>query len=258
MIVIKGGCGTRHSISFVMSRPEGLKNYLLLIIRSKSLFIINGIKYSVDEGSALIISPYTPYSYSNPTGLYTDDWLHWDFECNHPDTVKLPPLNTPFKIGDHTTYTAYIQQILWEHSFNISEHSRENIKNLFHIVFNHLNSAYKNRSLYIERSEHLEKLHHIRLIIQNRITEQHDVQQLAKKTGLSLSYFQNLYRRYFNISFQQDIIRMRVEYVSYLISTTNLSMEVIAESCGYSNHVHFFRQFKKIMGVTPAKYRKSQ
>lgn len=50
---------------------------------------------------------------------------------------------------------------------------------------------------------------------------------------------------------------MRISYAEILLQTTTFSMESIAEACGYSNPVHFFRQFKKIKGITPAKYRKA-
>ncbi|HJC22526.1 MAG TPA: AraC family transcriptional regulator [Candidatus Eisenbergiella merdavium] len=73
---------------------------------------------------------------------------------------------------------------------------------------------------------------------------------------MSVSHFQHLYSRFFGISFQNDLIRMRIDHAQTLLTTTFLSTEQIAEACGYSNSTHFFRQFKKITGVSPAKYRK--
>lgn len=60
----------------------------------------------------------------------------------------------------------------------------------------------------------------------------------------------------FGQSFQQDLILMRVTRARFNLSTSNLSLSQIAELCGYNNEVHFYRQFKKLTGVTPAQYRK--
>ena len=51
---------------------------------------------------------------------------------------------------------------------------------------------------------------------------------------------------------------MRIEHAKYILTTTDLTLEQIAEICGYSNEVHFYRQFKQITGLTPSKYRKKE
>lgn len=50
---------------------------------------------------------------------------------------------------------------------------------------------------------------------------------------------------------------MRVDYSKYILRTTDLPMEQICDMCGYLNEVHFYWQFKKLTGTSPAKYRKS-
>ena len=50
---------------------------------------------------------------------------------------------------------------------------------------------------------------------------------------------------------------MRIEYAKELIISTNLPLEHIAYSCGYSNEVHFYRQFLSKTGMTPGDYRKN-
>ena len=49
---------------------------------------------------------------------------------------------------------------------------------------------------------------------------------------------------------------MRIEYARELIQNTNLTMGEIAEQCGYTSEVHFYRQFRKETGFTPASFRK--
>lgn len=253
--VLKGGCGTRHPITFIMSRPEGLNNHLLLIVRSNSIFTIENKGYEVHEGSAIIIAPHTAYSYYNPHGNYRDDWLHFQFREPSAIPRGIPPFNEPFPIGDSGIYTTYLQQILWETIYNPSSCSKENVDGLFHILLNHLSTAYKNKYAALPVRSHIDKLQKIRLHIQNTITERHSVKDTARSANLSESYFQYLYKSCFQRSFQKDVIQMRIDYAKHIINTTDLPIEHISEMCGYSNTVHFYRQFKKHTAMTPAKYR---
>ncbi|HCL04174.1 MAG TPA: AraC family transcriptional regulator, partial [Lachnoclostridium phytofermentans] len=46
-------------------------------------------------------------------------------------------------------------------------------------------------------------------------------------------------------------------YAKDLLSKTNMPIKEVANECGYKNEVHFMRQFKSIVGVTPSEYRKN-
>ncbi len=69
------------------------------------------------------------------------------------------------------------------------------------------------------------------------------------------SYFQCLYKQFFNVAFQSDIINIRIDYAKELITSTTMTLEQIAYACGYSNEVHFYRQFLSKVGMTPGEYR---
>ena len=72
-----------------------------------------------------------------------------------------------------------------------------------------------------------------------------NAEDFADTLGISKSYFQHLYKEFFGVSFQQDYIQMRIAYAQDLLETSDMPMEQIAEICGYTNEVHFYRQFKK-------------
>ena len=101
-----------------------------------------------------------------------------------------------------------------------------------------------------------EKLQTLRMELKNSIAQKHDIRECAGKLGVSASYFQHLYKDCFGVPFQQDLIRMRVDYTRYILTATDLPMEQVAALCGYAGTVHFYRQFKQVTGTTPAKYRK--
>lgn len=54
-----------------------------------------------------------------------------------------------------------------------------------------------------------------------------------------------------------EIIRgIRIDEAKRLLRTTNLSVDEVAEQVGYMGRVHFFRCFRKAVGMTPGDYRK--
>ena len=253
--VLNGGFTTRHPKTYRMSRPNGLTNYVLLIIRTSGEFDIDGTQYSVTPGQALILAPNTPYAYGNAEGEYIDDWLHFMPEDASAFEMAYPMINRPFPIGNTELFTFMIKQVLWENSYTDVSFAAENIDSLLTVMFNHLLAAFNEPDTLLAKPFSKE-LKQIRLDLQNTPSDRHSIEEYSAKLGISKSYFQHLYTDLFGISFQQDVIKQRIERAKFIISTTDLPLEQVAEICGYSSEVHFYRQFKQMTSITPAKFRK--
>ncbi len=82
------------------------------------------------------------------------------------------------------------------------------------------------------------------------------IENICKRTNLSRSYIQHMYKSFFGESITSDITNSRMEYAKFLLSGTDMTINSISRLCGYNNDVHFMRQFKKLIGVTPSQYKK--
>lgn len=81
-------------------------------------------------------------------------------------------------------------------------------------------------------------------------------EDLAKLNGLSLRSLQRLFREYVGLSPKLVIRRFRLlEAAERLLDAPATGAEVAAE-LGYADQAHFIRDFKKMVGTTPAAYRK--
>lgn len=68
-------------------------------------------------------------------------------------------------------------------------------------------------------------------------------------------YISRLFKKYTGCSFIEYLNAIRIDEVErYLIHTT-LKVNQIAGKVGYSNHVHFWRVFKRNTGISPNQFR---
>lgn len=96
-----------------------------------------------------------------------------------------------------------------------------------------------------------ECIDYIYVHIKERIT----VEDLAAHTGLSPSYLSRLFKKEIGISISDYIRKKKIEKAQNLLKFCDYSLIEIATYLSFSSQSHFIQQFKKIVGMTPKKYR---
>ena len=81
-----------------------------------------------------------------------------------------------------------------------------------------------------------------------------DVSFLAKMSGLSEAYFRKLFKQIHNLSPNQYIIELRLEYASHLLSSQLYTVSEAAYKSGFNDIKYFSKLFKKRYGVTPKRH----
>lgn len=112
---------------------------------------------------------------------------------------------------------------------------------------------------YIEKSKSVnlyvsKAISYIQKNYQNPIT----VQEISKYLSLNRSYLTEVFVKTIHFSPQQFLIKFRITKATEFLLNTNLSIENIAYSCGYSNVYAFSKAFKRITGYNPTQYRKEK
>lgn len=83
------------------------------------------------------------------------------------------------------------------------------------------------------------------------------VADIVKYMGLDRSYFSTIFKESLNIPPQWYLINYRMKKAAELLSSTALAVGDIARSVGYNDPLCFSKVFKKVMGVSPLKFRNS-
>lgn len=91
--------------------------------------------------------------------------------------------------------------------------------------------------------------------VNSNYPERITAETLAQLAHLSVSQFNRTFKKLFNITPAQYIVRVRVIAACSLLRTSSDNIETIAAETGFYDASHFTRQFRKIMQQTPKAYR---
>lgn len=88
-------------------------------------------------------------------------------------------------------------------------------------------------------------------LIEDRLTEDLSLAELASEVNLSPSHFSSVFRKTTGLSPHQYIVQRRLEHAQLLLRSTRLSIGEIATSVGFYDQSHLVRHMQRVMGVTP-------
>lgn len=242
---------------FHLERPDGAGEYILLHFWQPMSLLV-GDSMEVTEPNALIIyAPRTPQRFFNDTQDIVHDWIHITGDVAEtlaryglsPDTVYYPAnpsYITPMIREMETEFfakNAYYADLL-----------DLKLRELFAQTARRLLKEYTEPAVDAATAESLKAL---RQEVFASLERPVRVAELARRVGLSESRFYVLYKALFGIPPAADLIYARIERAKNLLSQTACSVGEAARLTGYTNEYHFIRQFKRMTGMTPGKYRTS-
>ncbi|MBE5760097.1 MAG: helix-turn-helix transcriptional regulator [Clostridiales bacterium] len=255
MKIVNVGSAYRHPPEFMINRPYGSGDYLLVVLRSRAFFHLEGKKREAMPGQAVLFRKDTPQLYGGLGEDFINDWIH--FEADEALLQKIAELGLPFDelfpVRDLTLVTSLIKNIFSER-YSQNPRREESLGLYFLLLLTKLSEGMElpfsgKESLYYR------ELAEIRSEIYLSPEQNWNVDEIARRINLSRSYLQHLYKTFFGESLIKDITASRMQQAKYLLSGSDMTVADVARRCGYMNDVHFMRQFKAQTGQTPTQYR---
>lgn len=246
-----------HDADFSIRRPNGSGDYLMLILKTAAFFEFDGKRITTEPNSFILYKKGTPQYYFASGEQFGNDWFHFDMQSD--DIELISSLQIPFdkvvSIGDINSLSQIIKSMCYE-NYSTNLYKTDSMELYLKLFFLKLSEKIQN-SADDNVNSYYDKMSILRTKIYNMPYESWNVEWLAHEMTLSKSYFQHLYKQTFGVSAISDVINSRVEHGKYLLTSTDFSIKHIAERCGYDNDIHFMRQFKNKLGVTPSEYREA-
>lgn len=256
--VTKCGYDSHHPIACDIEHADGLPNYLLLLVKTDAWFVLGGRHVFVKPNTAILFDKNTYIHYGCHHPDYNDDWIHFRFSENEDSSL----LNTlgilfgqPLPVTDMQRLSRYVQLLTREFHFRTS-HSDDTINHLMHALLYALADDLAQPEAIGSTHRQYPAFLRLRTSIYNNPALPYSSERLADSLQLSVSRFQHLYKAFFSVTAQNDIIHARIAMSKFYLQNSNMSIRALAAFCGYENEVHFMRQFKKQEEMTPSEFRK--
>jgi YesN/AraC family two-component response regulator len=83
------------------------------------------------------------------------------------------------------------------------------------------------------------------------------LEELAKKLNVNGSYLSSLFKKEMGQTLTDYITAKRMTLAMKLLGTTQMQIQMVAQSCGILDVNYFTKKFKKATGRTPKEYRQA-
>lgn len=93
--------------------------------------------------------------------------------------------------------------------------------------------------------------------LRENLNQPFSIDQVATKLAMSRRSFTRHFKLLTGSTFGQWLINERIKAAQVQLETTHLSMEKIAESCGFGSSLSLRQHFSSMVGVSPSAYRKT-
>jgi AraC family transcriptional regulator len=95
------------------------------------------------------------------------------------------------------------------------------------------------------------RLRQVLSFIEDNLSQDIALGDLAAIAGLSVSHFKSLFRESVGLPAHQYLIRRRVERAKSLIAEGNLSISQIAFETGFAHQSHLAHHMRRVLGISP-------
>lgn len=196
-----------------------------------------GKEFVSDRDHAVFLPQEASYQlYGNETGSFP--LINFRCENMPTDTFLVIPLRNP------ESYLADFEQLKTTLLF---PHGKAKAMSIFYDMLHRLSSECSTANAVL-----LPAIRHLETGFSDPLLSN---ALLAEKCGISEVYFRQLFKTQFGISPRQYILELRIRKAKQLLSSGTLSVNQIAEHCGFTNPYHFSRAFRQATQRSPSEYR---
>lgn len=236
--------GERH-----FTERKGRLGYQCILTTGGNVIIelADGTTMECKKGDVLILECMPFHRY------YPGDMGYWEYKHFHfcaPSGPSLPE-QTLGVTESNARISGLIDKIFQEATRNTALSSYI----ISDAISGILTSIVVTRNQQITHQPHQEKLEAAAAYLRENYGTQINIDHIARDVYLSRYYFIRLFKNYFGVSPYGYLTAYRINQAKEQLML-NVTMDEIAQNCGFGNANNLNRIFKKHVGVTPSDFRK--
>jgi AraC-like DNA-binding protein len=130
------------------------------------------------------------------------------------------------------------------------------LKMILALLVTHYASYSGKLEVFHRQEKALERMRPLFRYLEENCSAPIQIKQAARVCGMSESHFMSVFKEVTGLSFLKYLIHYRVEKARVMLTHTDESMKNICQDVGFCDQSYFGAVFRKIVGVTPAEYRR--
>ncbi len=96
----------------------------------------------------------------------------------------------------------------------------------------------------------------VRMLITSNLSEPYSLPALAAECGVTPYTLKRIFKKIVGQSIASFTLQARMDRAKQLLTTTNNTLQMIAEAVGYTEGNNFQQTFKRVTGKTPGEWRR--
>ncbi len=208
------------------------------------VLIRNGVEYYMEPSRVFLLPPYTTYSTRGEA-----PFRHFYIHFTAPD---------PFGRVDRQIFSFDADQIV-QRSEELASGSAGHVQSLLLrlITYEYLLQIPPQAFLADERKAIDPRIKLAVSYMEQNLGVHQDNRRLARRIGLNLNSFYDLFMNEIGTSPKRYLQNMRLEEARRLLIHTGRTIDEIAVATGYADRYHFSKAFKRFYSSSPAAYRRN-
>jgi len=224
--------------------PQSIYLYSFLFIEEGDvIYSIDNVEYKAKKGDIIFVKPRSS-RWAKTDGMKC---IGIDFELPDGNDIDLPPLLQFGQIDDLRIHLQDIKYEWLQQNPGYTLKADANLMLILHKLIYEKKSSSKN--IHVE-------------MMKNYIIENHkqdiSVSVIADIVNLSPVYCGALFKKTENCTIAEFLNRIRINKAMSLLESGEYTISQTALECGFIDIYYFSNSFKKVVGMSPRKYKNSR
>lgn len=227
--------------------------YLLMRFRNDFFIRVGGQTRYGKAGDMVLHAPHTDAMHgASVKGVgFINDWIFFKADEAEAEFLRQLPYDTPIP-GDGTDrFAEHLTQIHGE-AVRGDSYSDTLISHQIYGLLTLLARSCKEHKK--QERDGYGPVNSVRMELYKNCQQPWTLEDMAKKSGYSVSHFCARYKQWFGVSPMDDLLQARLERAKQLLNLKTYKVSEVAVLCGFSSLHYFSTFFKKRTGKSPSRY----